>query len=303
MRRRIAIFAAAWLAAGALVGGVADEPPSPPSPPAPQAPRGPELPWLGVLLGDEIDGGVKVVAVIPSGPAARAGLRTGDLVLVLNGLEVTDQDVVAQVLDSVAPGDALGIQVLRGRQVLERTIRTVARPSMPVLAPAAVGAIEPRVRVRTIVDYRRVLGVTLVQMSPELRQHYGAPRDTGLLVARVRPGEPAARAGFLVGDVVIRACGVAAHRPRQVTLCLVHGEGSEELVFEVVRARQQQVLNVALPQEYAAEVARRAATTRAADAARLLEDANRSRAMLIEREIARLKKRLAELEKELERLK
>ena len=43
------------------------------------------------------------------------------------------------------------------------------------------------------------LGVELVDLTPELREHFGAPRDVGVMVGRVEPGSPAARAGLEVG--------------------------------------------------------------------------------------------------------
>jgi hypothetical protein len=51
---------------------------------------------------------------------------------------------------------------------------------------------------------RARLGVMVMAMTPELRQSMGAPADRGVLVAKIEPGSIAARAGILVGDVVVR---------------------------------------------------------------------------------------------------
>lgn len=46
------------------------------------------------------------------------------------------------------------------------------------------------------------LGVRIVDLTPELRRHFGAPEDAGVLVARVEEDSPAEAAGILVGDVL-----------------------------------------------------------------------------------------------------
>jgi predicted metalloprotease with PDZ domain len=47
----------------------------------------------------------------------------------------------------------------------------------------------------------------VTSLTPELRTHFGAPADRGVLVARVAPGTPAAAAGIEVGDVIVGVRG------------------------------------------------------------------------------------------------
>ncbi len=66
-----------------------------------------------------------------------------------------------------------------------------APPDLPRIAPLlALG--------------RGFIGVELVDLTPELRRHFGAPEDAGVMVARVREGSPAAAAGIAVGDIITR---------------------------------------------------------------------------------------------------
>ena len=71
-------------------------------------------PWMGVLLGDAVDGGVQVVAIMPGGPAERAKLQRGDLILEAEGEAVTAQSTLRRLLADLQPGDALELIVLRG---------------------------------------------------------------------------------------------------------------------------------------------------------------------------------------------
>lgn len=84
------------------------------------------------------------------------------------------------------------------------------RPAAPVATPAPA----PRAPSAAVVHLlgpgarRAWLGLHLLELSEELRRHYGAPADRGVLVSRVEPGSPAERAGIRVGDVL---AGVDSH--------------------------------------------------------------------------------------------
>lgn len=51
------------------------------------------------------------------------------------------------------------------------------------------------------------LGVETTELTPELRRHFGAPEEVGVLIGRVEDGSPAAAAGLRVGDIVTRVGG------------------------------------------------------------------------------------------------
>jgi serine protease Do len=48
------------------------------------------------------------------------------------------------------------------------------------------------------------LGIMVMGLTQDLRQFFGAPADRGVLIAKVEPNSPAARAGIQVGDVLVR---------------------------------------------------------------------------------------------------
>ena len=57
------------------------------------------------------------------------------------------------------------------------------------------------------VGRRGFLGVRLIEITSELRAHFGAPRDAGVLVGEVDADTPAAKAGIEVGDVITAVDG------------------------------------------------------------------------------------------------
>ena len=54
---------------------------------------------------------------------------------------------------------------------------------------------------------RGYLGVGLIELTPELRTHFGVPEDAGAMVAKVEAGSPAEKAGIKVGDILTSVDG------------------------------------------------------------------------------------------------
>jgi S1-C subfamily serine protease len=88
---------------------------------------GPARPWLG-LNTDEIRGRLFISRVSPQGPADRAGLRSGDLVLAVGGEEVgTLSEFYRKVWSRGAAGTAVPLRILQGSRVKEISIRSIDR--------------------------------------------------------------------------------------------------------------------------------------------------------------------------------
>jgi membrane-associated protease RseP (regulator of RpoE activity) len=90
------------------------------------------------------------------------------------------------------------------------------------------------------------LGVMIMGLTPELRRFFGVTSDRGVLVARVEPGSPAARAGVQVGDVLVRVGRQQVHTGNDVVQALgTHGGGA--LRIAVVRQGRIVRLDATLP--------------------------------------------------------
>jgi len=86
---------------------------------------------------------------------------------------------------------------------------------------------------------RGYLGVELTELTPELRAHFGAPQDAGVMVARVMAGSPADKAGLKVGDIITSLDGKAVESSWDVRARVrALGEGAV-LPLEVQRERRE----------------------------------------------------------------
>lgn len=177
-----------------LLLAAAPEASAPPAPPA-----APSAPWLGILFGDALDGGIQVVAVVPGGPAERAGLRGGDLLVAIDGRDTPDRAALDAAVRALRPEEAVAVRLIRNGKVEKRTFRTTAaRPSVwripdPDLPVAGIG-----------LDFA---GIESTEIPPELRRHLGAPENAGILVTRVEAESEGEAAGVRVGDVLVRLDG------------------------------------------------------------------------------------------------
>jgi serine protease Do len=77
----------------------------------------------------KIDQGIYVYDVLSGGPAAKAGIRKGDIITEFGGRTVNDLGTVVALLSEKSPGDSIKIKVLRKDQVLEFDVVLIEAPS------------------------------------------------------------------------------------------------------------------------------------------------------------------------------
>ena len=90
------------------------------------------------------------------------------------------------------------------------------------------------------------LGVMVMSLTPELRKHFGAPEDRGVLVAHVDPGTPAAKAGIEVGDVMVEVRGRRIATASDVLSAVDDLAKGEHVKITVLRDRTSRSLDVTL---------------------------------------------------------
>jgi membrane-associated protease RseP (regulator of RpoE activity) len=101
---------------------------------------------------------------------------------------------------------------------------------------------------------RGYLGVQLTELTPELRQHFGAPEDTGVLFGHVEDGSPADKAGLRVGDILIQVDGEPVESSWDVTAAVRPKKDGESVGLEIVRGGRSQTLNATLAERERGEV-------------------------------------------------
>jgi membrane-associated protease RseP (regulator of RpoE activity) len=90
------------------------------------------------------------------------------------------------------------------------------------------------------------LGVRSIEMTPELRQHFGAPKDAGVLVGTVEPESPAAKAGIQVGDILTAVDGEEVGSTRELSRSVRRHKAGDAVKVDLLRERAKKTLAVTI---------------------------------------------------------
>jgi membrane-associated protease RseP (regulator of RpoE activity) len=90
---------------------------------------------------------------------------------------------------------------------------------------------------------RGFLGVGLVDLTPELRTHFGVPEDSGVMVSKVETGSPAEKAGIKVGDVLTLIDGKAMKSSWDVMGKVRTYDNSQQVPIEIWRNGKAQTVS------------------------------------------------------------
>lgn len=94
---------------------------------------------------------------------------------------------------------------------------------------------EP-IKVRSFFAFRGgYLGVQLVDLTPELRRHFGSPEDAGVMISSVSEDGPAAAAGIEVGDIISAVDGEEVKSGGELARLVRAGEEGDTVVLDVWR--------------------------------------------------------------------
>ncbi|WP_416830755.1 MAG: Do family serine endopeptidase [Erythrobacter sp.] len=165
---------------------------------------------LAASLGLQRNRGEIVQVVTEDSPAQRAGLKAGDIIVSVNGREVSSDQTVSFLVANLAPGESVPVEVLReGRRL---TINTTLgkRPSEAELAqqaqtfdPDAEEPMNPEQMDDVIAEK---LGLQVIEMNPQIARSLGVPADTkGLVIGAVDPNSDSAAKGLRRGDILLSA--------------------------------------------------------------------------------------------------
>jgi len=152
--------------------------------------------------------GAIVAELTSGGPAERAGLATGDIVLSVNGTRVRSSSELTRQVAKAAPGDLLRLEVIRDGKPRTIEIRSGTRPSESQLAAGqgGPGGGAPGPGRPAPSAGQSLLGMTGAPLDDAGRRRAGLPADArGLVISNVDRSSDAATKGIQANDVLLRA--------------------------------------------------------------------------------------------------
>lgn len=189
-------------------------------------------PWLGAsgqtvtgdlasTLGLDRPSGVLINKLHPGGPADKAGIEVGDVILRIDGFEVNDMQSARYRLATLEVGAKADVIIVRGGKERKVGLRLKAPPH------------EPAAHETTIATASVMLGVTVANLSPAFNEAKGL--DTmkeGVMVIGISNRSPAARVGLRPGDVVLQVNDVEINTVEDLVEATAEAQRRWALVVE-----------------------------------------------------------------------
>jgi len=158
--------------------------------------------WLGLLIqrvtpelaesfGLEEAKGALVADVVEDGPAAKAGIKRGDVIVSYDGEEIEDQHELSRRAAATPPGKQVVIGLIRDGKEMEVKVKVGEFPEDEEVAYGK----KPEVG--------KKLGLTVQNLTEDLRRHFDIEEREGVLISDVEPGSPADEAGLKRGDLIL----------------------------------------------------------------------------------------------------
>lgn len=214
---------------------------------------------------DRDDDGVYVAGVTPGGPAAAAGLESGDLIISIDEMPLNEKDGrspetwLVEYMDALEPGDEVEVTYRRGDDEVTVTLTTEAlRPRAFAWSMDGDGMRELEREFRRFGDrmpemrgrmprFDFMFGghwsdMELVDLSERLGEYFGT--DQGVLVVRAPSDESL---GLQDGDVIVSIGGREIQDPGHAMRILRSYRAGEELEMDIYRDRDRDQVSVTVP--------------------------------------------------------
>jgi serine protease Do len=156
--------------------------------------------WLGVMiqkitpdlkakLGLKDEKGALVADVVTGGPADRAGIKRGDVIVGFDGKEITGSNELPYIVASTPVGKLVKVDVIR--KGMRRSFEVKIGELKEEKTGQALGQEKPK------------LGMTVREITPEIAKNLGLSESSGVVITQVQDSSPAAEAGLRPGDVIL----------------------------------------------------------------------------------------------------
>jgi serine protease Do len=189
--------------------------------------------------------GAIVGEVKANSPAEKAGLKTQDLVLDLNGQKVSGPTDLAGIVERLDVGKTYPMTILRdGKQ----TTLSVTLQEMPShysnfeTEETEQGADKAPGNDESF-NFEE-LGLEVRELTPELQKELNLKNAKGVVVGTVKPGSPAAEAGLAEGMVVESVNRQPVANPEQFKAAMKNSSLKKGLIFQIRTARGTTLLGV-----------------------------------------------------------
>ncbi|WAC07085.1 MAG: DegQ family serine endoprotease [Thermodesulfobacteriota bacterium] len=189
--------------------------------------------WLGVMVqkvtpelaqsfGLAEGRGALVAQVQESSPAAKAGIKKGDIIVKFDGKEIKEMDELPRMVAGTPIGKNVGIVIFREGKEITVTLTIGEMPE---------GEKEVNLSKKT----ENNLGLTVKNITPELANQLGLAEKEGVLVISIEPGGPAEDVGIMKGDIIKEVNRKPVKNVREYSEAIGKVKPGENILFFIKR--------------------------------------------------------------------
>ncbi len=165
-------------------------------------------------------GGVLIADVQKDGPADKAGVKSGDIIVELNGKKVESNTGFRREVAQILPNSKAELGVFRDGKLRKISVTVAAFPDEETAAGAA-GATETALE---------KLGFQVQELTAELAERFGYDKGRGVIVTEVEPGSAAEEAGLKPGMLVLEVNRSEVNNQRQFEEAVKKGKDGRMLL-------------------------------------------------------------------------
>ena len=233
--------------------------------------------WMGVQAGERPDGKVEIAAVEPKSPAELAKLKEGDIIVKVDGKDISSSEAMQSEIRSRKPGQDITVRIERdGKpqdikvklgEYTEVEARRDLALAFPRLFPQETPPpgwkglqTEPRITVKPksnsglrpfAWESRKFIGVKRLQElnKESVAALFGIKDGVGLLVAEIIADSPAAKAGLKIGDLILKADGKRLQAMSELSDIIQDKKKGDKVKIELIRDKKSMTLDVEIEEE------------------------------------------------------
>lgn len=165
---------------------------------------------LADSLGIEKNKGEEITGVVAGQPGDKAGLKEGDIVLKINGREVTPDQTLSYIVANTKPGSKIPMEILREGKSMTVNATVGTRPTEEQIAQSNFDPDENKDFQGEVTDadakfLRDALGISVIPMDAQIARQLGVPAETRGLVVDIPGTGSAAQVGMQRADIIVSA--------------------------------------------------------------------------------------------------
>jgi serine protease Do len=171
--------------------------------------------------------GALVADVDEAGPAARAGIQKGDIILSFDGKDIKEMNELPLLVAQTPIGKKVEVAIIRGGKKLNKKVTIEELKEAKVYASAEAGSEDG-------------LGMEVSTLTAAIARAYNITDKTGVVVTQVAPGGPADEAGMKEGDLIMEVNRQAVQNAEQYTRALNNRKSGSKILLLVKRGNYSQ---------------------------------------------------------------